>query len=56
MNSIPHLFMNPTWDTLAKLSTNELTELIVLGLMSIGLIGVAGYGIYTLLFRRHRKD
>ena len=56
MNSIPLLFMNPTWETLAKLSTNEIVELVMLGVLSIGLIATVSYGIYSVLVRREHKD
>ena len=56
MNSIPILFMNPTWETLAKHSTNEIVELVMLGVLSIGLIATVTYGVYSALFRRESKD
>jgi hypothetical protein len=56
MNSIPILFMNPAWETLAKLSTNEIVELVMLGVLSRGLITTVGYGVYSALFRLESKD
>ena len=56
MNSLPRLFMDPSWEMIRSLPTNDLIELIVLGLMSAGLLGAAIYGIYLGLFRRDRGD
>ena len=56
MNTLPRLFMDPSWDMIRSLSTNELIELAMLGLMSIALIGIVGYGIYAALFRRKRDE
>ena len=56
MNIVPRLFQDPTWATIASFSTNELIELVMLSLMSVGLIAAACYGIYIGLFRRSRED
>lgn len=54
MNTIPRLFQDPSWATISSFSTNELTELVMLALMSVGLVAAVTYGVYIALFRRKR--
>jgi len=56
VNSITRLFMDPSWEMIRNLPANDLMELIVLGLMSVGLLAAALYGIYLGLFRRNRGE
>ena len=52
VNIVPRLLQDPSWATIASFSTNELIELIMLTVMSVGLIAAACYGIYRGL--RHQ--
>lgn len=52
MNTIPRLFEHPTWETIASFSANELTELIMLALLSVGLVAAVVYGVWLALRRR----
>ena len=54
MNTIPRLFHDPSWSTISSFSANELTEFVMLALMSLGLVAAIIYGIYIGLFRRKR--
>ena len=54
MNTIPRLFQDFSWATISSFSTNELAELVMLGLMSVGLVAAVAYGVYIGLFRRKR--
>ena len=56
MNTIPRLFNDPSWATISSFSANELTELVMLALMSVGLVAAIIYGVYIGLFRRKRGD
>lgn len=56
MNTIPRLFNDLSWATLSSFSTNELAELVMLTLMSVGLVAAVIYGVYIALFRRKRDD
>jgi len=56
MNIVPRLFTDPSWATIASFSGSELAEFIMLVLMSIALIGAAGYGIYSGIFRRGPRE
>jgi nitrate reductase NapE component len=52
MNTIPRLFEHPTWDTIASFTQSELTEFIMLALLSVGLVAAVGYGVWLALRRR----
>ena len=54
MNTIPRLFNDFSWATLSSFSANELGELVMLALMSVGLVAAVVYGVYIGLFRRRR--
>ena len=51
MNTIPKLFVDPTWQGIMSLSRGELIELAMFGVVSILWIAAMGYGIYRM-FRR----
>ena len=54
MNVVPRLLQDFSWATIASFSANEIGELIMLILMSVGLVAAAVYGVYIGLFRRKR--
>jgi hypothetical protein len=54
MNTIPRLFMDPSWQTIRSMSGGEIVELVMLGLMSVGLLAAGIYGVYIWLFPRKR--
>ncbi len=56
MNIVPRLFTDPSWATIASFSGSELAEFIMLVLMSLAIIGAAGYGIYSGLTHRRTGD
>ena len=45
MNTIPRLFNNPSWQTIASFSLDELIEFSMLMVLSIGLIAIVAYWI-----------
>ena len=53
MNVVPRLLQDFSWTTIQSFSANELGELIMLGLMSLGLVAAAAYGVY-IAFRPKR--
>ena len=55
MNTIPKLFLDFSWEGIAKLSTGEQIELAMFGLVSILWIAGMIYGGYRL-FRRKEKS
>lgn len=52
MNTIPRLFENPTWETIASFSGNELAEFVMLAVLSLGLVAGVIYGVWLSLRRR----
>jgi len=54
MNTLPRLFTNPSWETIATFSGSELAELAMLALLSAGILAAMCYGIY-LAFRRQDR-
>ena len=52
MNTIPRLFEHPTWDTIASFSGSELTEFVMLAVLSVGVVAAVVYGVYLALRRR----
>ena len=54
MNTIPRLFLDPSWETIQNMSGSELFELGMLGVLSIGLVAAVLYGLYLWLDRRKR--
>ena len=54
MNTIPRLFMDPSWATIRSMSSGELVELTMLGVLSLGFVAACVYGIYIWLFPRNR--
>ena len=56
MNTLPRLFQDPSWATIAGFSTNELAELSMLSVLSVGLVGAILYGVYIAFFRRKHND
>jgi hypothetical protein len=56
MNTIPRLFLDPSWETIRSMSGSELVELLMLGVLSAGLVAAVLWGLYVWLFRRKRAD
>jgi hypothetical protein len=54
MNTIPRLFMDPSWETIRNMSGGELVELVMLGVLSVGVVAAMVYGIYIWLFPQKR--
>ena len=52
MNTIPRLFDRPSWDTIASFSSSELTEFVMLAVLSVGLVAAVVYGVWLALGRR----
>ena len=46
--------MDPSWQTIRSMSGGEIVELVMLGLMSVGLLAAGIYGVYIWLFPRKR--
>lgn len=55
MNTLPRLFQDFSWATIASFSGSELTEFIMLTALSVGLVGAVIYGVYIGLFRRKQN-
>jgi hypothetical protein len=51
MNTIPKLFADSSWEAIMKLSTGELIELVMFGVVSVLWIGAMCYGIYKMFHR-----
>jgi hypothetical protein len=56
MNTIPKLFVDPSWQAIMNLSRGEQIELAMFGLVSILWIAGMCYGIYRMLRPRSRKE
>ena len=56
MNTIPKLFLNPTWDGIMSLSRGEQIELVMFALVSILWIAGLIYGGYLMFRRRKRAE
>lgn len=54
MNTVPRLLDNPSWATIASFSANEMIELAMLAVLSVGLVAAVAYGIYVSISRRGR--
>jgi hypothetical protein len=55
MNTIPKLFADSSWEAIMKLSTGELIELVMFGVVSVLWIAGMCYGIYKM-FHRNPRD
>ena len=55
MNTIPKLFLDPSWSGIMKLSTGELIELAMFALVSILWIGGLIYGGYRMFSRKGKE-
>ena len=56
MNTIPKLFVDPSWQAIMNLSRGEQIELAMFGLVSILWIAGMCYGIYKMCRPRARKE
>jgi hypothetical protein len=54
MNTIPKLFVDPSWQAIMNLSSGELIELAMFGVVSLLWIAGMCYGGYKMLSRRKR--
>ncbi|MDB5863512.1 MAG: hypothetical protein JWO70_1318 [Betaproteobacteria bacterium] len=56
MNTIPKLFLDPTWSGIMALSGGEQIELAMFGV--VGILWIAGmiYGGYRMLNRKGRRE
>ena len=56
MNTIPKLFLNPTWEGIMSLSRGEQIELAMFGV--VGILWIAGliFGGYLMLRRKQRAQ
>jgi hypothetical protein len=55
MNTLPKLFVDPSWQALISLPSGELIELIMFGVVSLLWIAGMCYGIYKM-FHRNPRD
>ena len=55
MNTIPRLFVDPSWSAITALSTGEQIELAMFGLVSLLWIGGLIWGGYRMMSRRGRR-
>ena len=55
MNTIPKLFLDPSWSAIMALSSGEKAELAMFALVSLLWIGGLIWGGYRMLSRRGRK-
>ena len=55
MNTIPKLFIDHSWEAIMKLSSGELIELIMFGVVSLLWIAGMCYGIYKMCRRNPRS-
>jgi hypothetical protein len=55
MNTIPKLFVDPSWAAITALSTGEKIELAMLGVVAILWIGGLSWGGYRMMAKRHRS-
>jgi hypothetical protein len=56
MNTIPKLFIDPSWQGIMSLSRGELIELAMFGVVAILWIAGMCYGSYRMLRRRPRDE
>jgi hypothetical protein len=56
VNTIPKLFLDPSWQGIMSLSRGELIELAMFGLVSVLWIAGMCYGSYRMLRRKPRED
>ena len=56
MNTIPKLFVDPSWSAIMALSTGEKIELAMFGLVSILWIGGLIWGGYRMMNKRGRRE
>ena len=54
MNTIPKLFVDPSWQAIINLPAGELIELIMFGVVSLLWIAGMCYGIYKMFSRKSR--
>ena len=55
MNTLPKLFVDPSWHMIVNLPAGELIELIMFGVVSLLWIAGMGYGIYKMFHRKPRN-
>ena len=55
MNTIPKLFVDPSWSAIMALSTGEKFEIAMFALVSILWIGGLIWGGYRMMSRRGRR-
>jgi hypothetical protein len=55
MNTIPKIFLDPSWSAIMSLSRGEQIELAMFGLVSILWIAGMIYGGYRMLSRKGRR-
>lgn len=56
MNTIPKLFLDPTWQGIMNLSRGELIELAMFGVVSLLWIAGMCYGFYRMFRRAPSRD
>ena len=56
MNTIPKLFVDPSWSAILALSMGEKIELAMFALVSLLWIGGLIYGGYRMFSRRGRRN
>jgi hypothetical protein len=56
MNTIPKLFVDPSWQGIMSLSRGELIELAMFGVVSILWIAAMCYGMYRMFRRSPPSD
>jgi hypothetical protein len=56
VNTIPKLFVDPSWQAIMNLSGGEQIELAMFGLVSVLWIAGMCYGFYRMLRPRSRKE
>lgn len=56
MNTIPKLFVDPSWSAIMSLSSGEQIELAMFALVSLLWIGGLIYGGYRMFSRRGRRN
>jgi hypothetical protein len=56
VNTIPKLFLDPSWQGIMSLSRGEQIELAMFGVVSILWIAGMCYGFYRMFRRRPRED
>ncbi|MGZ5258015.1 MAG: hypothetical protein ACXWC0_10300 [Burkholderiales bacterium] len=54
MNTLPKLFVDPSWQAIMNLPAGELIELIMFGVVSLLWIAGMCYGIYKMVHRKSR--